>query len=286
MSGGYLFGAGAVLLFWLVSSVITERIAPWALAVTDSVVGGVRQKELSASKLQALVWTYVTLFAYGSVFGAFMLDAGSAEAVTELPKIPIGLLVLMGLSVTTAASAKGVTVSYKAEGRISQRSGGAVTTAQNQPDLVKAQMLVWTFIGAGYYLLKVVNFISNRPTGSDIALPDLDGALLVLLGAAQGAYVGDKLVSRDIVKTPKLNEIAPPEGPAGTEVTLLGENFGVDQGQNFVRVDDILIRDDLVWSDYQIQKVVIPTTFRTGRKVGVRVCRDGEYSEVKRFTVT
>jgi hypothetical protein len=285
MSWGYLFGAGAVLVFWIVGGVISKGdFKPWALAITHSTVGGKKQRELSASKLQALVWTWVTLFAYGSVFGALLLSSWPAAAVPPLPDIPIRLLVLMGLSVATAAGAKGVTVSYKDQGRIGEKSGGLVTTAQNQPDLVKAQMLVWTFVAAGYYLLRLVTIIN---VGKDIELPDVDGALLVLMGASQGAYIGDKLVSRDITKKPKLNEIKRSKGPAGTEITLLGENFGDDQGDNFVELDDSPVRDGFEWGNLQIKKVTIPTEYKAGDKVGVRVHRDGEYSDEKLFfTVT
>jgi hypothetical protein len=291
LSWGYLFGAGAVLLFWVVSAVVCKGdLRPWALAVTDSVVDGERQKELSASKLQALVWTIVTLFAYGSVFGALLLDSGP-EAVHKLPQIPLNLLVLMGLSVTTAAGAKGVTVAYKEQDRIDKKSGGAVTNAQGNPDLVKAQMLIWAFIGAVWYLLRVVTLINSGFEGLDFAedplLPDIDGALLVLMGAAQGAYIGDRLVSRDITKKPKLQEIRPSEGPAGTEITLLGENFGANQGQNFVRLDGTLVREGLVWGNLQIQKVTIPTECEAGSRVAVKVYCDGEYSDEEVvFTVT
>lgn len=292
MSLGYLFGAGAVLLFWLVSGVVSKGdFRPWALAVTDSTVGGKKQTELSASKLQALVWTVVTLFAYGSVFGALLLDPAREGPIQSLPRIPLNLMVLMGMSVVTAAGAKGVTVSYKAEGRIQERSGGAVTNAQGNPDLVKAQMLIWTFIGAAYYLLRVITLINTGFEGVDFAkdpaLPDVDGALLVLMGASAGAYIGDKLVSRDITQKPKLKEIKPSKGPAGTEITLLGENFGADQGQNFVDLDGTPVREGLVWGNLQIQKVTIPTTCKAGDEVAVRVYCEGEYSDEKLvFTVT
>jgi hypothetical protein len=106
------------------------------------------------------------------------------------------------------------------------------------------------------------------------------------MGASQGAYIGDKLVSRDITKKPRLQEIKPSTGPAGIEITLLGKNFGADQGQNFVRLDDTLVREDLVWGNLQIQKVTIPAECEVGNQVMVKVYRDGEYSDEVVFTVT
>ncbi len=279
----YLFGIGGVLLFWLFSSVMAGNMAPFALARTESMVEGRRQRELSASKLQMVIWTYVTLFAYGSVFGALFLNRGAGEVIPALPQIPLNLLILMGLSVTTAAGAKGVTVSYKAQGRIPERSGGVATDPHGNPDLVKVQMLTWTAVAAVYYLLRVISLISGYESGI-LTLPDVDGALLVLMGASQGAYLGDKLVSRDLTKKPKLTAVKPAQGPAGTVVTLLGENLGETQGQNFVEIDDVPVRDGLVWSNLQIQNVTIPAD--ASGDVRIKVYRDGEYSETLSFRVS
>lgn len=285
----YLFGAGAVALFWIASGVITGKAAPWALAISDSTVQGKRQNVFSASKLQALVWTWVTLFAYGSVFGAYLLDSDPGPALPTLPNIPISLLTLMGLSVATAAGAKGVTVSYKVQGRIGEKSGTATTNPQGYPDLVKTQMLVWTFIAAGIYTYNLVMFITAGSYTKGPSLPEVDSALLVLMGASQGAYIGDKLVSRDILKIPKLTQILPLTGPAGTKITIIGENFGDQQGENFVSIDDKTIRshdDGLVsWSNLQIV-VTIPSTCEAGKEVAVKVFRDGEWSEPGLFKVT
>ena len=46
MSWGYLFGAGAVLVFWIVGGVISKGdFKPWALAISHSTVGGKKQRE-------------------------------------------------------------------------------------------------------------------------------------------------------------------------------------------------------------------------------------------------
>jgi hypothetical protein len=106
MTAGYLFGAGALLVFWVFSYIVTRKVAPWALAISESTVGGQLQGVLSVSKFQALVWTLITLFTYTSVFGARFLASEPGAALRTLPSIPINLLVLMGLSVATAAGAK------------------------------------------------------------------------------------------------------------------------------------------------------------------------------------
>lgn len=290
MSVGYLFGVGALILFWIFSYVVTRgKIAPWALAMSDSTVGGQVQGVLSVSKFQALVWTLVTLFAYASAFGSRLLDARPGTPL-ELPDIPINLLVLMGLTVATAAGSKGVTISYKSKGLLPERSGGLTDNPDGEPDLVKTQMLVWTIIAAGIYLLSVANYIAQKTyMGQVFMLPDVDGTLLVLMGASQGAYIGNKLVTREISKTPKVSALLPLKGPAGTTVTILGESFGETQSSNFALLDDRTVRsqaDGLAqWSDLQIQ-VVIPSTCKAGDKIAVGVYRDGESSGRLFFDVT
>ena len=294
MTSGYLFGVGTLLVFWVLSYFVTgKKVAPWALAISESTVGGQVQGVLSASKLQALVWTLVTLFAYTSVFGTLLLESKPGAGLPSLPGIPVGLLVLMGLSVATAAGAKGVIVSYKSQGLIEERSGGLTTNPKQQGDLVKTQMLIWTFIGAGVYLLSVVKFIADKAWALDptisLALPDVDSALLVLMGASAGSYIGDKLVSRDVLKKPKLESMLPLKGPGGTTITMLGENFGDDQGANFVSFDDSTIRsqaDGLVsWSNLQVEATV-PATYKPGDKIAVGVYRDGEWTGKLFFEVT
>ena len=81
----------------------------------------------------------------------------------------------------------------------------------------------------------------------------------------------------------------PLKGPVGTTVTILGENFGDEQGANFVSLDDSTIRsqaDGLVsWSNLQIEATV-PTTYTAGDKIAVGVYRDGEWTGKLFFEVT
>lgn len=191
---GYLFGVVALVLFWIFSFIVAgKKLAPWALAISENPVG---PSKLSASKFQALVWTLIALFAYASVFGARLLASEPGEALPGLPEIPMNLLVLMGLSAVTAASAKGVTIAYKSRGLIPDESGGLTTNPKDEGDLIKTQMLVWTLVAGGIYLLNVVNSINS---GSYI-MPDVEGALLVLMGVSQGTYVGNKLVTTTVIK--------------------------------------------------------------------------------------
>jgi hypothetical protein len=280
MAGAYLFGIGAVVVFWAFSFATTGSWEPWALAISEASAG---PRKLSASKFQALIWTLVTLFSYASIFGARLLSAGLAGAVTALPAIPGNLLLLMGLSAATAVGSKGVTISYKTKGIISQASGGLTTTPEGDADLVKTQMVVWSMVGAGIYLLTVANAVNRQlVAAAQVALPDVDGALLVLMGISQGTYFGNKLVSRDVEAKIELSGILPLKAAAGTTVTLTGCAFGAQQENSFVTLDDVPVRtaqDGLVaWSDNQVQ-VTIPTSYKRGAKVSVRLYCNGEWSD-------
>jgi hypothetical protein len=277
MIGGYLFGVGLLILFWVFSRTVTGKYSLWALALSENPEGS---KKLSASKFQVIVWTGVTLFAYGSIFGMRLLTTRADQLLPESPEIPSNLLILMGLSAVTAAGSKGITISYKSQGRIPDESGGLTTNPAGEGDLIKTQMLVWTLAAAGIYLINLVHAINSK----SFELPDVEAALLVLMGISQASYVGNKLVTTSVAKMPKINEILPLRGPINTTITILGESFGSEQGSNFVALNETVIekQDQGLdsWSDNKIQ-VIVPGTFKRGEIIKVRVNRDGNWSEEK-----
>ena len=296
---GYYFGVGALLVFWIMSYRITDNWEPWALTISEGSKkdkNGEKNKDknrekkggLSASKFQALLWTLIVLFSYSSVFGARFLDS-AAEALRLLPMIPLNLFLLMGFSITTAVGSKGVTISYKTQGIISQKSGGLMRNPKGQGDLQKTQMLAWTVVAAFIYLMKVVAFISNKTyTQLDVAaLPDVDQTLLLLMGVSQGSYLGNKVVSKDVAQVPKINEIVPLKGPMNTLVTILGENFGDPHEDNFVTMQGSIIRKDEVgfWNDKQI-RVQILDKFQKGDKINLGVYCFNNSSNKVTFEVT
>lgn len=302
---GYYFGVGALLVFWIMSYWITGKLEPWALAISEgsnSDKNGEKKEVLSSSKFQALLWTLIVLFSYSSIFGARFLETLAEDAVTTLPEIlkalpmiPINLFLLMGFSVTTAAGSKSVTISYKTRGIVSPKSGGLIQNPQGQGDLQKTQMLAWTIVGAFIYLMKVVTYISLKSYnltddfGMPLvpALPEVDNTLLILMGVSQGSYLTNKVVTKDVVRVPKINEILPLTGPKETLVTMLGENFGEPHEDNFVTIQGSIIRKDDVefWNDKQI-RVKIPDKFQKGDKINLGVYCHNNSSNKLTFEVT
>jgi hypothetical protein len=302
---GYYFGVGAVLVFWIMSYRITGNRVPWALAISEGSNQDKKKNKkeiLSASKFQVLLWTLIVLFSYSSIFGARLLETLAENVVTTLPEIlkalpmiPINLFLLMGFSVTTATGSKSVTITYKTRGIVSQKSGGLMQNPQGQGDLQKTQMLAWTIVGAIIYLMKVVTYISLKSynltdtLGMPLvpALPEVDNTLLILMGVSQGSYLGNKVVTKDVVKVPKINEILPLTGPKGASVTMLGENFGEPHEDNFVTIQGSIIRKDDAefWNDKQI-RVKIPDNFQKGDKINLGVYSHNNSSNKLTFEVT
>jgi hypothetical protein len=140
----------------------------------------------------------VVIFAYAAIY-SLKFEAHRFEAIDEIPK---NVLIAMGMSVISAAAAKGITVSYISTGRItkptvpsSSSSFGAIFQDDaGFPDLSKIQMIAWTFIAIATYLIAVGSKIHQRDYSS---LPDIDSALMVLMGLGHGAYLGKKLVTQD-----------------------------------------------------------------------------------------
>jgi hypothetical protein len=186
----YGVGVGTVFLLWLFYRVASGGSISSLYEGTDG--------RPSTSKFQFFAWTAVVVFAYAAIY-SLKISAHHFDAVNELPK---NALIAMGMSVISAAAAKSITVSYISTGRITKSvagKGAASFSAIFQddsgfPDLSKVQMIAWTFIAIATYLIAVGSKIHQRDYSS---LPDIDSALMVLMGLGHGAYLGKKLVTQD-----------------------------------------------------------------------------------------
>lgn len=206
----------------------------------------------STSKLQWFLWTVVVVFSYSAIYAA-RAWTGNFGVISDIPQ---NLLIAMGLSVTTMAAAKGITVSYVSSGQVTKKaispetaSSGAIIQDDDQiPDLSKIQMMAWTLIAIGIYLIRLVQEIN---TVSPPQLPDIDTALMVLMGLGQGAYLGKKLVTTTV---PRLMGVSPGSGSPGTEITIIGASFGEQQNSSLITIDGSPISPGgLVWGNTQIK---------------------------------
>lgn len=200
----------------------------------------------STSKLQWFLWTVVIIFAYVAVYAA----RGRMEPITEIPR---SVLLAMGFSVTTMAVSKGITTSFIASGRLfksnAPRGGnprGIFLDDHGFPDLSKIQMMAWTFIAIGVYLINLSRILNAHPIEK---LPDIDSALMVLMGLGQGAYLGKKLTTSDQVR---LFGLSVASGAPETTVKIFGLSLGERQNGSFITIDGtpfqvVILKED--WTD-------------------------------------
>jgi hypothetical protein len=207
----------------------------------------------SASKLQWFLWTLTVLYAYVVIFAARVLQ-GSYEPIAE---IPTNVLLAMGFSATTMATAKGITTSYILNGKLQKPAtnpDGSPDAANKSnmfldesgfPELSKIQMLVWTAVAVVIYLFSVYDAVRHQRT---TALPDIDGALMVLMGLGQGAYLGKKLTTTDQAR---LTGLSTGGAASGAEVTITGESFGESQDGSLITFNGrpIPTGAGTVWTD-------------------------------------
>ncbi len=186
----YAVGVGTVFLLWLLYKVASGGNIGSLYEGNDG--------RPSTSKFQFFAWTTVVIFAYAAIY-SLKVEAHHFNAINEIPK---NVLIAMGMSVISAAAAKSITVSYIATGRIAKSAVASGTSSFGAifqddagfPDLSKVQMIAWTFIAIVTYLVAVGSKIHQRDYSS---LPDIDSALMVLMGLGHGAYLGKKLVTQD-----------------------------------------------------------------------------------------
>lgn len=204
-----ILGILAALLFPFISWLATGSPIKGLLVGADG--------KLSTSKCQFWVWTEVVLFSY-----VFLITAhfqGGIPWPGDAPKLPNNVLLLMGFSVATAAAAKAIATSHPTAPAAAQvatnavaaaKSAGAPTPVKARPyaDLVtdnpsaqtsslsKIQMLTWNVVAAAVYVVTVFTVREVFFKGTATAYPDVDAALVGLVGIGQGAYLGTKLAAR------------------------------------------------------------------------------------------
>lgn len=205
----------------------------------------------STSKFQFFLWTVAVLFSYVAIWAVRVWNGQSIDI-----DMPPNLLLAMGFSITTVSVAKAVTTAYVSTGKLEKPPGGAADTASGPgalvqdddgfTDLSKVQMMAWTVVAVVVFLVGVVQQIpATKPE-----LPDIGGALMVLMGLGQGAYLGKKLVTTNV---PRLTGLNPGGGKPGDPITISGEAFADSQGGSLITLDGFpMSQVPTAWSDKSI----------------------------------
>jgi hypothetical protein len=189
----------------------------------------------STSKLQFFLWTMVVLYAYIII----VIDAYYNHNIVSIGlTVPQNLILAMGLSATTMLAAKGISSNYADTNKIDKSDtskGGLFFDDDGYPDLAKIQLMAWTFVGIGIFLLKTLNDVVGS-TGAFAQLPDIDGTLLALMGIGQGSYVGKKIITKDDQSAPSLDSISKSKGKIDDDITVAGTNFGDKSSTRFITI--------------------------------------------------
>ena len=226
----------------------------------------------STSKFQVVLWTAAVIFSYTAIRVVCLADG--SDLSVYLVGIPTYLWIAMGLSAGTAVGAKAITAAQIAADRIPKPAALAgdqttglralVTDDSQQPEITKIQLVTWTCIAVTVFLSQVFYLIWHHtapvplPTPQaplTVDMPQIDQALLILSGIAQGTYLGRKLVP-DFVST--LSLLSPSRAKPGDEITLTGNGFGTVRGGNVVTIDGAVIDVEIkAWTNNEI-KLVVP----------------------------
>ena len=161
---------------------------------------------LSTSKCQFLLWTAAVLF----VFLSLLFSHGDSTFSADLPQ---NILLAMGFSLTTAVGAKYIAINQPSTqplgdtGPSTMNPQYLIADNNGRLDLNKAQMLAWTVVGIGAFLLDFasgwggyaacVATPASATTSANPCFPGIPQALMVLMGLGQGAYLGGKIVPQN-----------------------------------------------------------------------------------------
>jgi hypothetical protein len=301
--GAVLSGLGLLVLLGLAAMLFSKGSKnPWKLV--EGADG-----TASTSKFQWFLWLVVILFSYTALW-VLRAEQGNFSALSE---IPANLLTVLGFSTGTAAAAKGITSGYVQSGRVAKTTpaqaaaaqaapaqgavpaqGGQAASAQGGilqddsgiPELAKIQIVGFTFIAVGVFLITTIHqILVNDLTAG---LPNIDSSLMVLMGISSGGYLGKKLVT---FGTPTLYPPSPASARAGDTVTLGGANLGSSPSGNQLLLNGSPI-GTASWSNSSIQ-FTVPATNPVGNAawtanqvVQVTVSTMGQTSNAVNLPVT
>ena len=238
----------------------------------------------SLSIFQFMLWTFVVIFAYLGVY----LIRMSGGIFTPISNIPTNLLTLMGISITVPVVSGGVSdIKYKESATQTppkpMPAFSEMLSEGGKPTLTRFQMFCWTWIGIGIYLiifLTTVTKPANLQAVENLSLPDIDQSLVFLMGLSQGAYVGGKIVTTQIMK---VTSILPntAKAKAGSVISIFGANFGTTADTVWFNDTSHLVNvtsgGSEHWTDTRID-VAVPSNLPPG-KYDVKVAVGGNLTE-------
>lgn len=176
----------------------------------------------SKSKLQIAVWFFVLITTYISVFVIryYYSDYNLIGGIT----IPSNLLLLSGLSALTFGAAKGLALANINKGFKKIDSTGNTPKFADffqddngNVDLGDFQLIVITFLAVAIYIVQVFAFLEVVQLSRFVTLPDVDSALLTVVGLGHGSYLVKKAVGEGPMSRKSTTTTNPPPVKAETK---------------------------------------------------------------------
>jgi hypothetical protein len=194
-------------------------------AGVESLVMG-KDKRISTSKLQAVLWTYALSWVLlAVVIGKWVgVDAGYEQLIAQ--SLPQEYLILLGGPFAAAVASKGIVATKVENGTMSKPPGDpdvstkkkiaqVFSNDQGNTDLVDTQYLIFNLVGLAYL---IGGFLSD-PSGG---VPSIPGIVVGLTSVSAATYVSNKAVSADAAS---LTSVVPPRGARGDSVRVFGRNL-------------------------------------------------------------
>jgi len=279
----YYAGLGFVALIWIAYGLTLLETGQGLSALSPARAIEGADGRASTSKFQFFVWTGTVLFAYVAIYVARLVHGHDLSFFGDLPR---NTLIVTGSSIVTLTAAKAITSNQVANG-LSQKTSVAspsppaattptITDTTGTPaptpvapvkppvnpgaaalfqdddgilDISKLQLVAWTTIGVVWFVLRVGEVIMHyaRPP-----LPEIDPALMALMGFGQAAYLGKKLVTQDTPTLSGARIVEPTPSTPQPHGLLFGNSLGDSPPGGQILFDSMPINVQAVWKDTQI----------------------------------
>lgn len=224
----------------------------------------------SASRAQFLIWTAVAAYSYIAITADKAIIHGYYDFTTEFP---LNLILAMGLSAGTALVSQ--SISKQKDDVIVDSRGGILLDDLGNFDLGKIQMMAWTAIAAGGYLILVYH---NILSGFALpGLPDIDTSLLALMGIGDTTYLLKKKIDN---KLPEIVSLDKTQGNIDETIGINGNNFGT-VGNIWINTSVQGNVRELYWSDRRITLKLPQAQVPEELKIAIEVA--GKKSNEKKY---
>jgi hypothetical protein len=199
--------------------------------VEDLVLG--KDKRLSTSKLQALLWTYLLAGLLLAIVVDNWIGSGAGYDALIDNSIPQEYLILIGGPFAAAVASRGIVGTKVQNGTLTKTEGDedagartrlseAVSDDQGNTNLVDTQYFLFNVVALVFVL---GGFITDPSAG----LPSIPGILVGLTSVSAATYVSNKAVQDS---TPVLTAVIPAKAARGDAVRILGKNLLVPAGED------------------------------------------------------